>query len=33
MKAIAHLTHKGSIFDAVRQQMADHAQGKSIDYI
>jgi predicted transcriptional regulator len=32
MKAIAHLSHKVSIFDAVRQQMADHTQGKSIDY-
>jgi predicted transcriptional regulator len=32
MKAIAHLTHTSSIFDAVRQQMADRTQGKSIDY-
>jgi hypothetical protein len=31
MKAIAHLTRIGSIFDAVRQQMADR-QGKLIDY-
>jgi hypothetical protein len=31
MKAIIELSHRGSIFEAVRQQMADRTQGKSID--
>ncbi len=30
MKAIIELSHKGSIFDAVKQQMADRTQGNSI---
>jgi predicted transcriptional regulator len=32
MKAIIELSHKGSIFGAVKQQLADTAQGQPIDY-
>jgi hypothetical protein len=32
MKAIIELSHKGSIFGAVKQQIADAAQGQPIDY-
>ena len=32
MKAIIELSHKGSIFGAVQQQLVDGAQGQTIDY-
>jgi predicted transcriptional regulator len=32
MKAIIELSHKGSIFGAVKQQLVDAAQGQPIDY-
>jgi predicted transcriptional regulator len=32
VKAIIELSHKGSIFGAVKQQIVHAAQGKSIDY-
>jgi predicted transcriptional regulator len=32
MKAIIELSHRGSIFGAVKQQIADAAQGQPVDY-